>query len=66
LDCFADTKIEQLINLAAQHEAPDVEYWIRTYLSQPEARILHTALHSNESLIQKLIESIKGQKGKLQ
>jgi hypothetical protein len=65
LDCFADTRTDgyrALIDLAARQGAPDVEYWIRKHLSQPEARILYTALHSNESLTQELIESIRRSK----
>jgi hypothetical protein len=59
---FADPQIDgyrALIDLAARHRAPDVEQWIRKYLSQPEARILYTALQSNESLTRELIESIR-------
>jgi hypothetical protein len=59
---FVDPKIDgyrALIDLAARHRAPDVEQWIRRHLSQPEARILYTALQSNASLTRELIESIR-------
>ena len=47
-----------LIDLAKQHETPQAESWIRNHLSQLEARILYTALCSDPSLIQKLVELI--------
>ena len=49
---------QALINLAKQHETPQAEPWIRNHLSQLEARILYTALCSDPSLIQKLVELI--------
>ena len=49
---------QALIDLAKQHEAPQAEPWIRNHLSQLEARILYTALCSDPSLIQKLVELI--------
>jgi len=49
---------QALIDLAKQHETPQAEPWIRNHLSQLEARILYTALCSDPSLIQKLVELI--------
>ena len=49
---------QALIDLAKQHETPQAELWIRNHLSQLEARILYTALCSDPSLIQKLVELI--------
>ena len=49
---------QALIDLAKQHKTPQAEPWIRNHLSQLEARILYTALCSDPSLIQKLVELI--------
>ena len=49
---------QALIDLAKQHETPQAEPWIRNHMSQLEARILYTALCSDPSLIQKLVELI--------
>ena len=59
LDYVGDPKTDghQLLSkLAAQHGAPHAEHWIQNQMSQPEAKMLFSVLHSNTTLISKLIE----------
>ena len=52
-----ETDGHQLLSeLVAEHGAPYAEHWIRNHLSKPEAKMLYSVLHSDRTLISKLIE----------
>jgi len=60
-DVQGKDRYQALTDLVKEHGAPQTEPWIRKHLSHFEAQILYQRLHSDESLLSKLIELIPPQ-----
>jgi len=60
-DVQGKDRYQALTDLVKEHGAPQTEPWIRKHLSHFEAQSLYQRLHSDESLLSKLIELIPPQ-----